>query len=91
MNELEELNRNLDRQKQESNSLKDRVHLLESTVEAANAERKQFEHELCIAKEENSCKCIEINRLETLLENARSKVRKMHGQRLLLILILTDE
>lgn len=74
MTEMEELNRGLDRQKQESNSLKERVHLLESTVDATNAERKQLEHDLTIAKEENSCKCIEISRLETLLENARSKV-----------------
>lgn len=74
MNELEEVNRVLERQKQESSHLKERVNLLESTVEAANAERSQLEQELTLAKEDSSCKCIEISRLSTLLENARCKV-----------------
>ncbi len=74
MGELEEINRGLDRQKQESLHLKERVHLLESTVEATNAERNQLEQELTIAKEESSCKLIEISRLSTLLDNARCKV-----------------
>lgn len=74
MNDVEELNRGLELQKQESNVLRERVNLLESTVDATNAERAQLEHELTIAKEESSCKSIEIKRLSTLLENARSKV-----------------
>lgn len=74
ISELEEINRGLDRQKQESICLKERVHLLESTVEATNAERNQLEQELAVAKEESSCRCIEILRLTTLLENARCKV-----------------
>lgn len=74
MNELEEVNRVLERQRQESSHLKERVNLLESTVEATNAERSQLEQELSLAKEDSSCKCIEISRLTTLLENARCKV-----------------
>ena len=71
---MEELNRVLERHKQESFHLKERVNLLESTVEATNAERSQIEQELTLAKEDSSCKCIEISRLSTLLENARCKV-----------------
>lgn len=64
----------LERQKHESSHLKERVNLLESTVEASNAERSQLEQELTLAREDSSCKCIEISRLTTLLENARCKV-----------------
>ena len=78
MNDVEELNRGLENHKQESNSLRERVHLLESPVDATNAERKQLEHELTLSKEDSSCKSIEIKRLATLLENARSKVIIFH-------------
>lgn len=48
--------------------------LLEFTVEATNAERKQIEQELSLAKEESNSRFIEINRLNTLLDNAKAKV-----------------
>lgn len=58
----------------ESARLTDRVRLLESTVDATHAERKQLDQELALAKEESSSRHIEISRLSTLLENARAKV-----------------
>lgn len=51
-----------------------RVKLLEFTIEATNAEKKQIEQDLCSAREESNSRFIEINRLNTLLENAKAKV-----------------
>lgn len=48
--------------------------MLESTIDATHAERKQLDIELAQAKEECSSKHIEISRLTTLLDFARSKV-----------------
>ena len=58
-----------------------RVKLLEFTVEATNAERKQIEQEFSLAKEESNSRFIEINRLNTLLDNAKAKVI-IYSQRL---------
>jgi len=59
----------------ECTRLAERVRLLESTVDATHAERKELDRELALAKEESSSRHIEISRLSTLLENARAKVR----------------
>lgn len=73
--ELIELRGATDSHAAECARLTDRVRLLESTVDATHAERKQLDQELALAKEESSSRHIEISRLSTLLENARSKVR----------------
>ena len=50
-------------------------------MEATNAERKQIEQEFSLAKEESNSRFIEINRLNTLLDNAKAKVI-IYSQRL---------
>jgi predicted nuclease with TOPRIM domain len=72
--ELSELRQSADLQAEEATRLAERVQLLESTVDATHAERKQLDQELAIAKEESSSRSIEISRLTTLLDNARAKV-----------------
>lgn len=56
--------------------LTDRIKLLESTLDASSAERKQIDQELSQTKEQSSGRQIEISRLTTLLDNARAKVNK---------------
>lgn len=51
-----------------------RVKLLEFTVEASNAEKKQLEQKFSVAKQESNLRVIEISRLNTLLDNAKAKV-----------------
>jgi predicted nuclease with TOPRIM domain len=68
------LRQSADLQEEEARRLADRVRLLESTVDATHAERKQLDQELALAKEESSSRSIEISRLTTLLDNARAKV-----------------
>jgi predicted nucleic acid-binding Zn-ribbon protein len=63
--------------------LKERISVLESTVDASTADRKEIERELCNANEEGSSKQIEISRLTTLLENARSKIEELEQDRAL--------
>lgn len=65
----------------EADRLRDRVRLLESTLDATHAERKQLEQELAVAREQSSSRHIEINRLATLLENARAKVTQLEQDR----------
>jgi predicted nuclease with TOPRIM domain len=72
--QLTELRQSADVQGEEASRLMDRVRLLESTVDATHAERKQLDQELALAKEESSSRSIEISRLTTLLDNARAKV-----------------
>jgi predicted nuclease with TOPRIM domain len=72
--QLTELRQSADVQAEEAGRLADRVRLLESTVDATHAERKQLDQELALAKEESSSRSIEISRLTTLLDNARAKV-----------------
>jgi vacuolar-type H+-ATPase catalytic subunit A/Vma1 len=72
--QLTELQQSADLQGDEAGRLADRVRLLESTVDATHAERKQLDQELALAKEESSSRSIEISHLTTLLDNARAKV-----------------
>ncbi|KZC11391.1 Cytospin-A [Dufourea novaeangliae] len=57
------------------------VHLLESTVEIANNERKQLDMELAEARQEGANRSIEISRLATLLDNARAKIEELEQSR----------
>lgn len=75
--ELQELRQQLEAALADSTRTRERNALLDSAVDAANAERKQMEAQLTQAKEEISQRSIEINRLSTLLENARSKIEEL--------------
>ncbi|XP_037935339.1 cytospin-A [Teleopsis dalmanni] len=75
--ELQELRLSVEASNQDNNRFRERIALLDSTVDAANAERKQMEAQLLQAKEEISQRTIEINRLTTLLDNARSKIDEL--------------
>nr|XP_036215235.1 cytospin-A isoform X1 [Bactrocera oleae]XP_036215236.1 cytospin-A isoform X1 [Bactrocera oleae]XP_036215237.1 cytospin-A isoform X1 [Bactrocera oleae] len=75
--ELQELRQQLEAALADCTRTRERNALLDSTVDAANAERKQIEAQLTQAKEEISQRSIEINRLTTLLENARSKIEEL--------------
>lgn len=57
--------------------LSERVKTLESALDAKNAEHKQLDQELTLVKDQCSGRQIEIDRLTDLLENARTKVRRM--------------
>lgn len=57
------------------------VHLLESSVETANTERKQLDMELAEARQDGANRNIEISRLATLLENARAKIEELEQSR----------
>lgn len=90
MIKLEELNSELhdktqlvDASQHENSRLKERISVLESTIDASTADRKEIERQLSAAKEEASSKQIEISRLTTLLENARSKIDEMEQDRVL--------
>lgn len=90
MQKLEEFSSDLNDRKQSlelthmtNERLKERISVLESTVDASIADRKEIERELCNAKEEASSKQIEISRLTTLLENARSKIEELEQDRAL--------
>ncbi|KAL5274935.1 SPECC1 family protein [Megaselia abdita] len=60
----------------ENKKIREKMCLLDSTIDAANAEKRQIEMQLSITKEDNSKKNIEISRLNTLLDNARSKLEE---------------
>ena len=79
--QLTDLRQTADLQGQEASRLADRVRLLESTVDATHAERKQLDQELALAKEESSSRSIEISRLTTLLDNARAKIEELEQAR----------
>lgn len=81
--DLNEVKKALDTTKATNERLKERVSVLESTIDASTADRKQIERELSLVKEEASAKQIEISRLTTLLENARSKIDEMEQDRAL--------
>lgn len=59
----------------------ERISLLESALDASAAERKKIDTELLQAREESSQRQIEISRLTTLLENARSKIDELDQER----------
>lgn len=81
--ELNEKNQLIDAVQHENARLKERISVLESTIDASTADRKEIERQLSGAKEEASSKQIEISRLTTLLENARSKIDEMEQDRAL--------
>lgn len=81
--ELNDKNQSLEKVQHESSRLKERISVLESTIDASTADRKEIERQLSAAKEEASSKQIEISRLTTLLENARSKIDEMEQDRAL--------
>nr|XP_017024250.1 cytospin-A isoform X3 [Drosophila kikkawai] len=75
--ELAELRQAREAAQQEQQRQRDRIALLDSQLDAANAERRQGEAQFSQAKEEISQRAIEISRLSTLLENARSKIEEL--------------
>lgn len=81
--ENEAMKQAMDNSKIESNRLKDRISVLESTIDSTTADRKEIERQLTHTREEVSGKHIEISRLTTLLENARSKIDEMEQDRAL--------
>lgn len=72
--ELNEVRTVLDSVLNEKKILKERISVLESTLDANIAERKQIDMQLQQSNEESASHRIEISRLTTLLENARSKI-----------------
>ncbi|XP_052869282.1 cytospin-A [Anopheles cruzii] len=79
--ELNELKGVLEERTNDESRAKARVSLLESSLEAANAERKDVNTQLLESKEDASVKMIEISRLTTLLENARAKIDELELDR----------
>ncbi|XP_034659241.1 cytospin-A isoform X1 [Drosophila subobscura] len=77
--ELAELRQTRDAAQQEQQRQRERIALLDSQLDAATAERKQGEAQFSQAKEEISQRAIEISRLSTLLENARSKIEELEA------------
>lgn len=80
---VEELRKQLDQSQTNNLRLKERISVLESTIDASTAERKEIERERSSAKEDASAKQIEISRVTTLLENARSKIEELENDRAL--------
>ncbi|XP_049840798.1 cytospin-A isoform X4 [Schistocerca gregaria] len=54
---------------------------LEATLEAVQAERHTLERELAEVRQESSSRLIELQRLTTLLENARAKIEELETAR----------
>lgn len=81
--ELNEMRALLDDQKNEKSRLKERICLLDSTLDAANAEYRNSDSLLLQSREDSSVKQIEISRLTTLLENARAKIEELEQDRAL--------
>lgn len=79
--ELKSLRSSTETSASESGRLINRVHHLESVVDAANVERKQLDMELAEARQESANRSIEISRLATLLENARAKIEEQEHSR----------
>ncbi|XP_033243414.1 cytospin-A isoform X4 [Drosophila miranda] len=77
--ELAELRQTRDAAQQEQQRQRERIALLDSQLDAATAERKQGEAQFSQAKEDISQRAIEISRLSTLLENARSKIEELEA------------
>lgn len=57
------------------------MHFLESTIDAANVERKLLDLDLAESKQESANRNIEISRLATLLDNARAKIEELEQSR----------
>lgn len=81
--ELNDLKKSLEQKDKNNNWLKERVSVLESTIDSSTADRREIERELGNVREEASTKQIEISRLTTLLENARSKIDELEQDRVL--------
>ncbi|XP_021710491.1 cytospin-A isoform X7 [Aedes aegypti] len=81
--ELNELKVALDDTTNEKLRLHERIGVLESTIDATNAERTEIDAQLIQSKEDSSVKQIEISRLTTLLENARAKIEELEQDRAL--------
>uniref|UniRef100_A0AAG5CYI8 Uncharacterized protein n=1 Tax=Anopheles atroparvus TaxID=41427 RepID=A0AAG5CYI8_ANOAO len=79
--ELNELKGILDERTGEVSRARARVSLLESSLDAANAEKEDVNGQLMESKEDASVKLIEISRLTTLLENARAKIDELEQDR----------
>ncbi|XP_017109616.2 cytospin-A isoform X2 [Drosophila bipectinata] len=77
--ELAELRQAREAGQQEQQRQRERIALLDSQLDAANAERRQGEAQFSQAKDEISQRAIEISRLSTLLENARSKIEELEA------------
>lgn len=80
-NELKNLKESADTSAAETERLTKCVELLETSVDAANIERKQLDIELTEARQESANRSIEISRLATLLENARAKIEELEQSR----------
>lgn len=81
--DLHELKKQIDQSQANNLRLKERISVLDSTIDASTADRKEIERELSSSKEDASAKQIEISRLTTLLENARSKIEELENDRAL--------
>lgn len=81
--DLNELRSALESAGTEQARLKERISLLDSTIGASAAERKQIESQLVQSREESGDRQIEISRLTTLLENARAKIEELEQDRAL--------
>ncbi|XP_035896026.1 cytospin-A isoform X5 [Anopheles stephensi] len=79
--ELNELKGIIDERSGEVSRARARISMLESSLDAANAERKDANAQLMESKEDASVKLIEISRLTTLLENARAKIDELEQDR----------
>lgn len=80
--EVHELRSYQDKSQAENQRLNHRISILESSLEANSAERKQIESQLYQSKEEAAQKLIELSHLSTLLENARAKIEEYDQERL---------
>jgi cytospin len=81
--ELNEMKQSMESAQLNNDRLKERISVLESTLDSHTADRKEIEEELANFREETSAKQIEISRLTTLLDNARSKIEEMEQDRAL--------
>ncbi|XP_049276632.1 cytospin-A isoform X4 [Anopheles funestus] len=79
--ELNELKALVDERNGEVTRTRGRISMLESSLDAANAEKKDANSQLMESKEDASVKLIEISRLTTLLENARAKIDELEQDR----------
>ncbi|XP_052902446.1 cytospin-A [Anopheles moucheti] len=79
--ELNELKAMVDERNGEVTRARGRISMLESSLDAANAEQKDANAQLMESKEDASVKLIEISRLTTLLENARAKIDELEQDR----------
>lgn len=79
--ELKSLRSTADASMTEVERLTKRAHHLESTIDAANVERKLLDLELAECKQDGANRSIEISRLATLLDNARAKIEEIDHSR----------